>query len=247
MNPDKCHLLFSGFTHEQMFVRLENHPIWEEFKVKLLGVKIDKELKFETHIEEICDKANKKLSVLLRLSKSLDFKKKRLLFKAFFESQFRYCPLVWMMCSRKANNRIDKLHERALRFVYNDYATSFENLLEKDGSVTVHNFNVQTLAIEVYKFLNGFSPEILKDIFVPNSNPYSVNDLFHPCVRTVGYGKHSLSFFGSVIWGMVPREIKSVDSLGQFKFLIRQWKLTNCPCNLCVPYIPQVGFMKTFT
>ena len=51
---------------------------------------------------------------------------------SFFNSQFNYCPLVWMFHSRSINNKINRLHERVLRIVYNDFKSSFKNLLEKD-------------------------------------------------------------------------------------------------------------------
>ena len=44
-----------------------------------------------------------------------------------------------MFCSRSANNKINKLHERALRIVYDDYNSKFEELLTKDSSFTIHH------------------------------------------------------------------------------------------------------------
>ena len=66
-----------------------------------------------------------------------------------------------MFHSRQINNKINKLHERALKFVYNDH---FEELLSKDKSVTLHQRN-QIVATEMYKTLNGLSPDIMQDIF----------------------------------------------------------------------------------
>ena len=63
-------------------------------------------------------------------------------------------------CFRTLNNRINKIHERALRLVYNDEESSFENLLLKDNSFTIHERNIQTLAIELYKVVNHLSPKI---------------------------------------------------------------------------------------
>ena len=70
--------------------------------------------------------------------------------KAFIMSQFSYCPLVWMCHSRTLNNKINKLHERALRLVYDDRQSTFEELLNIDKSVTNYHRNLQTLATEVY-------------------------------------------------------------------------------------------------
>ena len=91
--------------------------------------------------------------------------KRRTLMKAFIESQFNYCPLIWMFHSRTLNNKINRIHERALRTVYSDYNSFFNELLDKDGSFTIHQRNVQSLAIEIYKYLHGLSPAILNEVF----------------------------------------------------------------------------------
>ena len=80
-------------------------PIWESKKQKLLGVEIDKTLIFDEYIASSCKKAGKKLSVLARLSNFMYTKKKRILMKAFIESQFDYCLLIWMFHSTGVNNK----------------------------------------------------------------------------------------------------------------------------------------------
>ena len=69
--------------------------------------------------------------------------------KTFIESQFNYCPLIWMFYSRTINNKIDRLHERALRIVYSDFKSSFEGLLMKGNSLSIHERNMQNLTIEI--------------------------------------------------------------------------------------------------
>ena len=107
--------------------------------VKLLGIKIDKNLDFNEHVSSVCNKVN--LNALARISQFMDKEKLRLLMKAFIEPQFGYCPMIWMHHNRTINNRINKLHERALRLVYKDYISSFEELLLKD--FTIHHRNLQ--------------------------------------------------------------------------------------------------------
>ena len=60
----------------------------------------------------------------------LDLAKRKSLMKAFITSQFNYCRLIWMFHSRQSNNRINKIHERALRLVYKDNKLTFNDLLE---------------------------------------------------------------------------------------------------------------------
>ena len=115
MNPDKCKLIIAGHKWEHVWANIEDTKIWENDSVQLLGVTIDNKLRFDDHLSEICRKAENKLSALTRIFKFLNFDKRRQLVKAFFESQFKYCSLVWMFCSRTTNNKINSLHKRALR------------------------------------------------------------------------------------------------------------------------------------
>ena len=170
LNPEKCHLLVSGFKHEVVFARLDGNVIWEDKAVNPLGVTIDNELKFDAHISNICSTANKKLCALRRLTKLLSFDQKRTLLKAFFDSQFSNCPLVWMLHSRKSEGKINALRERSLRFLYEDYVSSFEDLLIKDKSYSIHDRNIQTLAIEIYKYVHKIPASLFDDIFSTESS-----------------------------------------------------------------------------
>ena len=86
----------------------------------------------------------------------MSLEKRRILIKAFFDSQFEYCSLCWMFHSRTLNNRINDLHFRVLRLIYKDDSFSFNELLKKDGSVRIHHRNVQKLGIELYKAKSVF-------------------------------------------------------------------------------------------
>ena len=78
-----------------------------------------------------------------------------------------------MFCDRTANQKINKLHERALRIAYDDYCSSFEELLDKDGAVTIHQRNLRALAIEMYKISNGLSPTFMIEMM--NEIDFSYN------------------------------------------------------------------------
>ena len=140
LNDDKCHLLVCGYEYEYVWAQIEKAKIWESKTQKLLGVvEIERTLKFDEHIKSLCKKVGRKLSVLSRLSSYMTEKLKKILMKSFCESQFGYCLLVWMFYSRGINNKINHLHERALRIIYKDNTSTFEELLEKDNSFSVHH------------------------------------------------------------------------------------------------------------
>ena len=163
LNTDKCYLIISGYKHEQVWAQVGE--IWKNADVKLLGVTVDQELKFDKHVSKIFSKASRKVSVLTRISKFQTIKKKRNIFKMFVESQFKYCLLIWMFHSCYKNNNINRLHERALQIVYNDYESSFEQLLVKDRSFCIHHQNIHSLLIEIFKVLNNMTDNVYSDFF----------------------------------------------------------------------------------
>ena len=93
LNTDKCCLIVSGYKHEQVWQNIGTDLIWESNDVKLLGVTIDRDLKFDKHVLKLCSKANQKLSALSRMVNLLSFNKRRTLFKAFVESQLNTVQL----------------------------------------------------------------------------------------------------------------------------------------------------------
>ena len=130
-NPEKCHVILSSNTQRE--IRFANASIASSPTEKLLGITLDSELKFEDHIYKICNIVNKKLNVLHRIESHMSLDKRKILLRAFIESQFSYCPLIWMLHSRTLNNKINRLHEKALKFVYGDYKSKSDELLEKDS------------------------------------------------------------------------------------------------------------------
>ena len=123
LNNGKCHLLVPGHHYEEMFINIGNNRIWESKNVELLGITIDKDLKFDKHMNKI--------------------------FKSFIESQFKYCPSTWMFCSGKSNNEINRLHERSLTIVNNDYDSIYEELLSQNNCFSIHDQNIHRLADEI--------------------------------------------------------------------------------------------------
>ena len=105
------------------------------------------------------------MSALARISYYLTFHQKRTSVKSFFGTQFRNRSLTRIFYSRKSNNKINLLHERALRVIYNDRISSFQELLDKDHSLTVHHFNIQSLANEMFKVINNIAATIIDDLF----------------------------------------------------------------------------------
>ena len=152
-----------------------------------------------------------------------------------------------MFHGRQINDKIDKLLERAVRIVYNDTITSFEQLLVKDKTFTTHHQNIQSLAIEMYKAVNNLPGENLSGFFVRNNHNYNLRSRSEPTVPSINTffkGQNSISYFGSVIWNSIPAEYRGINSFQVFKSEIKAWRPTNCPCRLCKNYIENLGFVN---
>jgi len=253
LNNEKCHILVCGHKHEAMICNVGNKQIIEKHRVKLLGISIDSDLNFEHHMKNICSKASKKLNALSRQCKFLPFYRRKMLMNAFFDSQFSHCPLVWIFHSRSINQRINRLQYRALRMIYQDDTSSFEELLARNSTFTIHHRNLQSLSIEMYKAANDIPPTILKGIFRENKNLGSSNvssgtrshsRFYNPVnPKKVNTGLQTLRCIGPKIWELVPQGVKDAASLPIFKTKIRHWKPLKCPCRLCLEFIPSLGFI----
>ena len=243
-NPDKFHLLLSDKNCEYS-IKVDNYEIKNSKCEKLLGIKIDNKMTFDCHVSDICTKASQKLHALSRVSHLMMLEHRKKVMNAFILSQFGYCPLVWMFHSRKLNNRINSLHERALRIVYLDSKSSFEALLLKIGSFTIHTRNIQSLAIELYKVWYGLSPKIMNLVFPlnPSSRYPGGSDFKTHNVKSVSNGTETLAYLGPKIWSLVPPDMKKY-SLSIFTKKIRKWKPSICPCRLCKVYVKDLGFVN---
>ena len=250
LNTDKCKLLVAGHKDHKVTIKIGDSIIEESDIAKLLGVFIDSELKFDEHLCRKIKKANSKLAVIKRNRNYLSFEQKKILLSSFVHSHFSYAPLAWMFYSRELNNKINRVHRRALRILYEDEEGSFEELLKKDGAFTVHERNIQSLMIEMFKAKNKIEPSLLQDIFegAHYSGPtLRSNKIFsRPNVNTVKYGERSLQNLGVRIWEQLPNEIQNVDSIEKFKRFVKTWKPKQCPCNLCKTYINGLGYVTIY-
>ena len=244
-NPDKWHLLLSD-QDTVINITVDNQTIFNSSCEKILGINFDNKLKFNTHVTKLCKKASQKLHALARISNFMSVNQKKLIFNAFIYSQFNYCPVIWMRHIRSLNTKINRIHERALRIVYNDNCSSFDVLLQKCNSVTIHHRNIQNLAIEIYKALHDLSSSLVAEIFTVKDTGYKLrggNKLISDTIKTVNYGKETISYLAPKIWELIPEEIRNSCSLTIFKGHIRAWIPINCPCRLCKEYIPNLVYL----
>ena len=190
-------------------------------------------------MSKTCSKANRKLNVLSRMRSFLSVEKRIIIFKSFIESQFKYCPLTWMFCSRKSNNKINRQHERSLRIVNNNFESTYEELLSHNNCYSIHDQNIHRLTTEIYKVANDLSVGEFRNLF-DFKDKYT---LHIPLVNTGLKGKNSIRYFGVIIWNAISINIKTATTLNGFKNRIKIWK-PECPWRLCKTFLQGVGFIN---
>ncbi len=147
---------------------------WSTPQVKLFGSHIDQCLTFTYHITEMYKKANSQARALAHLSSMLDTESKFMIFNAFVVSNILYCPLVWHMGCVSDCKKSEKVQERALCYVLNDFSNTYSNLLHIASKSTFYLAWLRILAIEIFKTLNNMSPLYMKDVSIQKEVTYGL-------------------------------------------------------------------------
>ena len=151
------------------------------------------------------------------------------------QSQFKYCPLIWMFCSHEINS----LHERSLRIVNNDYERTYEELVSHNNSFSIRDQNIYSLGAEICKIANDLSVGNFKNLF-DFKDKYTIHISL---VNTELKGKNLIRYFGAVIWIVIPINVETATSLHDFKNRFKSWK-SECPCRLFRTFLQVVGFIN---
>ena len=154
LNPAKCSFMLLGVDDSlQTYLVCGDEILKNTKQEKVLGVILDNQLNLAIHLLNITKNANKKFNALTRVQKCMTTDQKKLLFFSFSKSQFTYCPLIWMFCTKCFLRRINNIHELCLYLIQQNYISEFGRLLENANKKSVHQKLIEFLMTEVYKYL----------------------------------------------------------------------------------------------
>ena len=195
-----------------------------EPSVKVLGVTINDRL----HISACCLKASRQFNALSRISKHINLKSKSIIYNSFIASNFNYCPLVLHFCGTTNSNKLEKLQERSLRILYNDFESPIQNLMDKSGQGTLLSNRLKYLILEVFKSIRKSNAPCLHDIFVLQEVPYDLRTPKpeQPISRTTNYGLRTFSYLGSKLWNefYLILIIHVIWILMNWNFCLKHWE-----------------------
>ena len=238
VNPDKFQAIAIGKNTQSKNIsfNLNGNIIKTEDEVKLLGVTVDYELKFNSHITNICRKASRQLNVLKRMGKYLNRLGKLTIYHSFILSNFNCCPVICHFCSEANTKKMEKIQERALKFIYNENHSTYEELLAKSKLPSLKIRRIRSIAIETFKIINKETPQYLHDLVTLKNNKYNFrysNTAHIPTVKTTRYGLNSFRYYASKTWNELPDHFRKETSFNQFKSLINSWNGSSCHCSFC--------------
>ena len=172
--------------------------------------------------------------------------KKTRIFSSFIKSQLTYCHLLWVFCTKHSIGKINSIHERCLRLIQQNYASDFEVLLENANEKSVHQKCIELLMTEVYKYLNGLSPDIMSDIFNLRENTYNLRNVRifesqNP--RTKKFGLDSIAYRAGQFWKNLAGKNRNSASLPIFMEKIKKVPWILCSSNYCRKHIHHAGFI----
>ena len=163
-NPGKFQYMLLG-KHKPLIIEMEGFQLESAKSVNLLVITIDHNLTFDTYISNLCKTASANVKSLSRIRNVLEEKQAKLLYNSFILSQFNYCCIIWMFCSKTTYKKIKQTQKSGLRVVYNEPHISLDKLLIRDQSISVHRKQINTLLTEIYKRFSGKNPYFMKSIF----------------------------------------------------------------------------------
>ena len=162
--------------------------------------------------------------------------KARLLANAFIDSQFNYVFLIWMFAGKTLIDKIYKIHHRTKQVVYDDFNKSYDELLEQNKDLSIHQRHLRYLAIEVFKSIMHLNPQFMWSYFEEKPMPYNLRydtKLVLPKIKSSRFGFNSLQFRGSLLWNNLPVSVKNCKSLNIFKLELKTLGNINCICIVC--------------
>ena len=125
-NPDKFQFMILGSSDDKYFIlKINANEIRNTSEMELLGLTMDHKLKFDAYIDKLCKTARFKLHALRRIRKLVTLEQAKLLANSFVNTQFGYAPLIWMFTSKNSMLKVNKIHRRTLRVVYDDYNSTY--------------------------------------------------------------------------------------------------------------------------
>ena len=148
-------------------------------------------------------------------------------------SNFNFCPLIMHFCSKTNSDKLEKIRFRALKFIFQDFNSSYDILLQKAGTTTLHLSRMRNLALQTFKIVYGDSQPFLQDFVVKKDTSYDfryTNLLELPRPKSTMFGISSFRYQAAKLWNALPDDARKITDFDSFRALIKGWGGVECTC-----------------
>ena len=238
-NPDKFKAIILKKNRSDtsgISLKIDNQEIKTSKTVELLGVELDNELSFRKHISELCKSAGAKINAIKRLGGRLDKKERKLLIDTHVISYFNYCSTVWHFCGKVEIHKMEKLHERCIRFIYKEYDMNYFQLLKAKNLKTLFSQRINTMCCEIFKTKRNLNAGYMKDLLADRPSKYPnrrEDDLYVPKANQYTFGYNSYRVEGPKQWNKLSENTRRANTFSKFKDLIKLESVPICSCEKC--------------
>ena len=154
---------------------------------------------------------------------------------AFVNSQFNYAPIIWMFCRKNQYLKIQKIHHKALKVVFNS-DDGYDELLQMSNEITIHQKHLHALICEVFKSLNNTNSEFTWSYFTFENITYNIRNeplLKLPDAKAMYCGINSVHFRACLLWNVFPRSVKLNEFNIELKRKLKELGNVDCFCIFC--------------
>ena len=213
---------------ESLELSIDNVSIKQVSTTKSLGILIDENMAWHSHIDTLSKKIASGIGAIKRIKPFVSPEILHYIYYALVHPHFDYCCIVWGNCGKTLSEKLQKLQNRAARILTSSSSSSYDAdagyLLQQLGWKDLIGQRQIQVGLMVFKALNDLVPDYLSSMFTERSRPgYVLRDSankFNVALPRTNYLKKSFSYRGATLWNSLPCSLRQVKSLNNFKKLL---------------------------
>lgn len=209
-------------------IRISGSEIKRVSTLKHLGVLIDENLNWESHIDTMCLKIGRSIYGLKLLRDFVPVSTLITMYKSLIQPNFDYCDLVWSNLNKGQTDRLQKLQNRAARIItFQGYDVRSADLLERLKWDKLEVRRKKRMGLMMHDIVNNKCPLYLSNLFASEEDVYKSklrnNNMKIKLIPKTDFFKSSFYYRGSTMWNTIPNEIKTADTKTAFKNKLYKW------------------------
>ena len=243
LNIDKTHfMLFKGKRkiRKGIEIKIDNRMINQVSETKFLGIYIDENLSWKSHIQNITKKVARATGILYKVRRILDTNTLRNLYFTFVYPYLTYCVHVWGNACKTYLTKLGKLQDKIMRIItYSTYKAHSDPLYNALKLLKIKDIHKLSIGIFMFKYINSELPDIFISMFRYRHQVYNYNTRqshhLHLKKFKTNLGLKSVKYYGASLWNSIHDDFVQLQTTNSFKRKYKDFLLNNETGVLCLP------------